>query len=399
MRRLLTVSLIAVMGIGLEVGVLKSGIARNHASIGAAIAAAVSPEDARAVAGIANSLISADASADDRRRASALAVRSLRRDPTLADSARNIGLLSAMRTGSAPPVRALDYAQRLSRRDLPTQLWWIEHNVTKGSVVGALRHFDIALRSSPVAGKALVPVLIRALEDPTLIEPIAALIATKPPWATGYLLTLAQTPGSNTNLASLFNALARRGTPIEPVVIDNVVRRLVDAGQVADAASIDAHYRGVRPGTLLRNGSFEHPISNRLFDWQVGDAGGITAAVDANDSDTALHFSVTEGDRGLIVKQMLALPPGRYRLHGMGSTTLRGADVLPNLTVQCVGAAVEQKQGSVALPTAATLTPIAVDFIVPASGCTGQTLTLTAAELSASSDYEGRITRLSIQPR
>src|SRR3546814_1290750 len=70
------------------------------------------------------------------------------------------------RGDQAKGERLLAYSQKLSRRDLRTQLMAIELAVAQGDISGALRHYDIALRTKKNAPELLFPVLTSALPDP-----------------------------------------------------------------------------------------------------------------------------------------------------------------------------------------------------------------------------------------
>ncbi|MDT9096849.1 hypothetical protein RSW32_26335, partial [Escherichia coli] len=64
--------------------------------------------------------------------------------------------------------RLFAYGQRLSRRDNSTQLWAIEDAVARNDIPDVLRHYDVALRTSPNLADILYPVLASASADPAI---------------------------------------------------------------------------------------------------------------------------------------------------------------------------------------------------------------------------------------
>ena len=151
----------------------------------------VMPFDARAKVKSAEMLLARTrASPPAVARARTLALAALRRDPTMAPAWRLLALAASMQGREREAARLFHFAERLSRRDLPTQLWLIEESVSRNDIPGALRHYDIALRTSLASPELLFPVLTRASGDNNVVGPLGTLLASDPPWRETFLWQL-----------------------------------------------------------------------------------------------------------------------------------------------------------------------------------------------------------------
>ncbi|MBM3929379.1 MAG: hypothetical protein FJ335_13135, partial [Sphingomonadales bacterium] len=107
-----------------------------------ALAYALAPYDGRITAAYATSLAGDDATLEDRARADVLAKRALQQDPTAVAAVATLGVNADIRGDKAAARRYFAYAQKLSRRDLRTQLFMIEDAVQRGDIPEALRQYD-----------------------------------------------------------------------------------------------------------------------------------------------------------------------------------------------------------------------------------------------------------------
>jgi hypothetical protein len=164
-----------------------------------------------------------------------LARTALRRDPTMAQASRVIGLVEAGRGRPAEAARALRYSDRLTRRDIATQLWLIEFYVQRNDVPEVLRHFEAAASSSTTATTILFPVLVNALNQNDLVEPMASMLARQPWWSASLLMAMAQGTQNLDNVADLFVRLARSGAPPRGDIVAIVIQRLITAGETGRA--------------------------------------------------------------------------------------------------------------------------------------------------------------------
>ena len=109
-----------------------------------------------------------------------LAQAALRQDPTAVSAVATLGLQTGLRGDVVHTRRLFDYAQRLSRRDIRTQLWAIEDAVARDDIPAALHHYDIALRTIPMASDLLFPILAGALDQSAIRTNIVLTLRQQP---------------------------------------------------------------------------------------------------------------------------------------------------------------------------------------------------------------------------
>ncbi|RYD48773.1 MAG: hypothetical protein EOP60_15065, partial [Sphingomonadales bacterium] len=149
------------------------------------------PRDSQAVANIAATFVAKDPTPASIERARLMSIEALRRDPLNVTAVRTLALVNDAKGDRAGAWRLLNRAEALSRRDLLTQLSIIEYLSAAGDVDGTLRHYDVAMRASRASREILIPILIDAANDPALVDPIAKLVAQRPPqWWMDYMLPL-----------------------------------------------------------------------------------------------------------------------------------------------------------------------------------------------------------------
>ena len=101
---------------------------------------ALAPGNGHVAARFSQQLSGPQASPQDRARAVAAAHEALRHDPTAVEAVATLGLDAMLRGDEPKADRLLAYSQRMSRRDLRTQLTAIELAVARDDIAGALYH-------------------------------------------------------------------------------------------------------------------------------------------------------------------------------------------------------------------------------------------------------------------
>ena len=240
-------------------------------------------------------------------RARSLAEAAWSREPTSVRAARILATLSpnadAMETRFA-------YARRLSRRDLLTNLWFIEAAVQRDDVPGALAQYDVALRTSSRAPQVLFPILTAALAQPHLQEPIASLLATgSADWVPDFV-DFALADGSQ--VGNLGRVIVRRPEilgRLQPARQARLIALLADRGQFDVGARLYRSLSGVAPASAgdlgLTVGGAWPP-----FDWLTASSG------DHGISQTAegLRAFSQNGERASVARRLVRLPAGAYAL-------------------------------------------------------------------------------------
>jgi len=313
-----------------------------------------------------------------------LASRALERDPTNVVAARTLGLVYAQRGDHAASDRLLHYAEALSRRDLATQLWFIEDRVQRNDINGALTHYDRALRTSPRARDVLLPILVQAAADPAISPPLTRLIAQRPPWWPKFLdklLTESDSPDAlvRTGLAVRLNP----ADPDERVDLAGILNRLVRLGAFDQA---DALYRRFGPpppsaGEFVRNGGFESDGGFGPFAWALTDEPDLAGVRRSGDGSSGIGLALisSNGQTGVLARQMLMMPPGSYRLTlRVGSTAAGDESARPKLRIMCASGA-GHVIADFRLPAAPSRgQPVASEFNVPTATCPAQWLVVQA---------------------
>lgn len=352
----------------------------------------LAPWDGRITAALASRLSGIDGEAVDLPRTRQLARKALRQDPTAIGAVTALGLVDEQSRRRVAAARLFEYSNALSRRDLPTQLWKIETAVSRGDIAGALRHYDIALRTSRHAPDLLFPVLVSAVADPAIRVALVRTFRGQPAWGPLFV-EYAASNGSDPHVTSLlFQDLQRGGIRIAPVAQTVLIDTLASRGAFDDAW---LYYRAVRPNSdrrRSRDPRFGADLSiPTVFDWRIADDNAINASIQRGDDGGLVDFSAPPGVGGKVVQQLQLLPVGRYRLSGQAANLAALGSDSPYWVVTCQDG---RELGRIDVPGTGGFSG-AVD--VPA-GCTAQTLTLVLRPSDASGGTTGQIERLEIVP-
>lgn len=352
--------------------------------------------DGRVTALQAQALSGATASLADRAKADELARIALRQDPTAVVAVSALGTNAFVRKDVARARQLFAFSERLSRRDLQTQLWALEDAVGRGDIPGALRHYDIALRVSNTTAELLFPILEQAIDDSSVRKELVRLLAARPPWGAGFVEHAAATGVNPRATSDLIAELRRVNVPVAPGPVKDVVNVLVSRGFAEDAWSL---YAATHPGSA-RNRSRDSQFSASLsspsaFDWTVSDGEGIIATIQSGAQGGLLDFMLPASAAGAIVSQTQLLPPGTYKLVGRSVGIEQQAESLPYWSLTCKGG---RELGRISVPNSAQNGgQFGGDFIVPVD-CPVQVLSLTARPSDAAAGGGGQISYLSLSP-
>lgn len=352
----------------------------------------LAPYDGRITAKVSAALSGDKATTADRQRSEALAKLALRQDPSAVSAAATLGVNAAVR-GDIPRARRLfAYAQKLSRRDLRTQLWAIEDAVSREGVPASLHQYDMTLRVFPALGDILYPILVSASTDAAIRAEIIKTLAGKPLWTQDFIQYIAANNTNPSATAALFLGLRKVGVRVPETARTSAINALIAAGQF-DAAW--DYYATVRPG-VMRSRSRDPQFSAGLnadsqFDWVAVGSDGIATSIEGGVFDFAAPASVG----GPLLQQMQLLPPGAYRLMGQSGGIDQAEDARPYWVLHCQGG---REIGRLVLPNSEQANGrFSGAFSVPA-GCPVQTLTLIARPSDAASGLSGQLYRVQLTP-
>lgn len=290
--------------------VILSGLAGALRSERPATVLRFMPGDARALANRASeTLLLGNATTTSFAQARVDARAALARDATLPVAWRTLAL--TVPDGSSRSTELLGIAQRLSRRDVPTQLALLELQVRQGNILGALQHYDVILRISTAYDALLFPVLAKASAEPQIRQPLARRLLEAPMWRRRFLAYMIAAGTSYDVEANLFSAMAAAGALPDRDIVAMQATSSALGGQYAIAEQL---YRLVAPSEaakVLRDGEFQKDGSGvPPFDWQLDTDGAVDVAV----TGQRLEISSRRGDGGQAARQLVSLSPGRHRI-------------------------------------------------------------------------------------
>ena len=350
----------------------------------------MAPYDGRITATLSAALSMPKATSAERTRSDELAKLALRQDPTAVAAVATLGVNADLRGKTDEARRLFTYAQKLSRRDLRTQLWLIEDAVRRDDIPSALRHYDITLRVFPLMAELLYPVLAAASDDPAIQPALIKIMAGKPNWTESFINFVVVNGASPQSNAALIEGLRRAGVTVPVSAQTEVINRLLASGQ-SDAAW--AYYAAIRPGVDRRRSrdtrftaQIETPSS---LDWVPVNDGGVTTSILPGLFDFAAPASVG----GPLLQQRQLLPPGTYQLIGHSVGIEQSESARPYWTLRCADG---RELGRVALPNSSDADgEFSGSFTVPAE-CPAQTLMLVARASNVVSGQSGQIDRIEL---
>lgn len=357
---------------------------------------ALAPWDARVDSAMAEYLSGPAATSTDRAQADRLALIALRRDGTNVSAAATLGLNAEARENGALAQRWFNYAEALSRRDLRTQLWAIEHAVGAGKVAAALHHYDIALRTSRKSFDLLFPVLESALSDPSIRAELVRSMAQKPVWGDAFVSHAAENGVDRSAVALFLAQMDRAGLPVADRAKALIVTRLMDANEPEAAW---AYYTAVHPGVsrdASRDPQFRANLSDpTTFDWQPVDDGGLSASIQRGEHGGLVDFSAPAGMGGMLLRQTQMLKSGRYLLSGHSIGLDAQSTSRPYWTLICGDG---RTLGRVDIPNSSQAGGnFSGGFFVP-DDCRVQTLALMAPASDDVAGLSGQIDRAVLRP-
>jgi hypothetical protein len=349
----------------LSIGI--AGVARNRAPD---LALRWSPGDARA---LVNKAFADAGKPKSQRQARQMANASVARDATLPQAFVTLGLLEEVATPRAR--RLVGHAEELSRRDLPTQLWLIEDFVRRNDIAGALRHYDVALRTSKRAEEILYPVLASAITDTSIRDELVRSLAKRPAWRRNFILYAVEKSPDPSAVADLFFAAASAKQPLDGDAAVLLVSRLVSGGNPTAAWRLYRATIGARDRELLvRNGGFERQPDGTSFDWLLADEYDVWAKRSgAPSGGLRLELGSAGGAGGSVARQLLTLSPGNYQLN-LRAGAVEGqspAEIYAALTCAPGGVQIQQTVVPIEKQAGSVVT---LNFSVPRDKCPAQWL-------------------------
>jgi hypothetical protein len=349
---------------------------------------ALAPRDGRVAALAARDLAGPEVDKVSRAHGAELARLALQQDGTAVAAVSVLGLNAQIDGDTARANRLLAYAGKLSRRELQTQIWAIENAVARNDIPGALRNYDIALRTSRAAPDLLFPVLAAAITEAPVRSALVQTLKGKPVWGPAFV-NFASANSDPHAAVNLFQDMTRAGLAVSGESQAHVITALIARGSVNDAWR---YFQAARP-SVDRRTSRDPDFSANLavptpFDWTIVNDPEMSVAILRGDNGGIVDFSVPPGRSGPLIHQWQMLVPGEYRLTGRSSGIAQDVTARPFWILSCSDG---RELGRVELPGADRADGrFAGRFTVP-SGCPAQTLMLIARPSDAAGGVSGQI--------
>lgn len=300
------------------------------------IAHRLAPYDGRVTALTAALRVKSNAIEQDRLQADVLARLALRQDPTAQIAVSTLGLNAQIRNRPEGARRFFGYAEKLSRRDVQTQLWAIEDAVGRGNVAEALSHYDTVLRTTPSLAEMLFPVLSAASADPQIREPLIKTLLAQPAWKNSFLSYITADAHDPLSTVEILTELDRTGNQVPNSARSSMVNTLINAGAANEAWKYYATFHRGADRRSSRDPHFAQMIDTpSQFDWNVIDATGINASIQRNDANGIFDFSAPAMIGGRLLQQLQSLPPGSYSLSGRSQGLDQAEKARPYWLLSC----------------------------------------------------------------
>ena len=356
------------------------------------VAAFFAPEDPRVNAGLVN--------IEMRRRmdrvrpvVKRVAREALVRAPLMEEPFLLAGIDRLLRRDQQGAHRFLSHALRRNARSRVARLFMLELSLRRGDVTRAIADMTILSRLMPESEGVFVPELARMAQDPK-IRPTLRQMLQSDPRILELVLNHLATKGNNPELVLQLAGNRRTATQDVGDWRQALMDALVKQGRVARARQLWAYFGGAA-GTgdnLVYDGDFEGRPGLPPFNWRLNSSNTGVAEMDKGKSLEVEYYGRADSE---LASQLLALPPGAYRLSFHAEGDLKGPAHRIIWRVQCL----DGKTTPLSLPLA-NITyagrTVAAAFTVPAS-CPGQWLQLIGEPTEFPKNESVSIRNLKIQ--
>jgi hypothetical protein len=324
----------------------------------------------------------------------------IRREPLNVAAQRTLGLAYDAQKRPDLADGPLDFAGARSWRDSAAHGWLLQRRLVQGRVDAALEEADSLLRRLPegVPRNRLLAVMVAAANTPQAEPALVKRLVRQPEWRRPFLQLLGMARDDRGGAHAVLSALARSPAPPSTAEYGPWVSRLVAQRRYGEAIAEWRAFSPRRAEAYLRDGGFEGASDLTPFTWYLPDSVGATATIDKapdRPGDHALRVDWDGFSLPDLPSQLLALPPGRYRLAGESMSESPGQGRL-RWRIRCVP---DGRQVAEAPALAAgSWRTFRADGDVPAAGCAAQSLALVPEPGERRSDQVIWYDRLSITP-
>jgi hypothetical protein len=315
---------------------------------------------------------------DARRLAKTLVAR-----PLSASTLRQLAMADQLEGNSPKAARLLDLSDRVSRRELLTELLLSNSAAQHGQPEVAMRHFAAALSTQPEALSLLFPPLANTLRQ-ARFQPVIARYLDRE-WAPAFLDYAVRHADPADLLAAVqANPAVQREDRFHRFrgdLIVNLVRAGHPALAFAYAAKVPAEDSAALKIVGFNRRTTEPGLGPLL--WRLGNSGGVYASL----AGPTVLVDIDPASTGLALERIFALAPGSYTI---GATT-KAVDLSEDLSAEWQAECLRGEEmtvlgrwkAQVASSAQRARLPIRVDSL-----CEGVRVTLTVHNLDDQQDAE-----------
>lgn len=300
---------------------------------------------------------------------------------------RQLAMADRLDGRSQQAMRLLDVSNRVSRRDLLTELLLAEHAARANEPETALRHFDAAMSANSQASELMFGPLAKTLEEPDFQGYVARYLSR--PWAPAFLDAAVRSSDPVDLLATVTKNDAVQREERFRRFRGDLVTRLVNEGYPAEAFAYAAKGPAEEAAPIAVVGFTRKTTDPGLGPllWRLANTGGIFASL----SDSTLVIDIDAASTGTAVQRIFALAPGAYALAANARATDLTEEMSGEWQVACLvrGAIRPLAQVRVAFPAEAQVTRL--PFRIP-QGCEAALVALTVHNLDDQRDAQIEIT-------
>ena len=235
------------------------------------------------------------------------------------DSSLNAGVirnyaLAKMYDGNQLDTAAvLNVAQRVSRRDLGTQLQLATSAANGNDLDKALRHYSIALSTHVASHELIFPVLLQAIGSKLIDTSFRDVISTKPLWANEFIsFVLAQGNGAEDLARVLRRSTGVPAGPNKAMLEKRIVQALVNDGAADEVRAFYLSLAGADE-TLLVSTSVstnDFVIDMPPVSWTMTRTSEILTEFVTNRQ--ALRTEIAARMSGVVAQKMIFFPAASY---------------------------------------------------------------------------------------
>jgi hypothetical protein len=278
-------------------------------------------------------LAQADAGEAVWQRVPAVARAALRATPLEPVAVRQLGF-AAQALGRPDARRHLLLADRISRRDVPTEVALLRQAAEANAYRPSFQYLDTILTIEPSAGAGFFPPMTTLLADPQVRQTVAPY--ARRPWFGAFAAAALRETKNPADLAALLIESRAALPPAQAALLPQLLARLVDAGDYRAAKDLAVRFGGARPAALDEFAMTAATSDPRFapLTWRLAQSDAVQTDLAA---DGALEVAVRPGSAGPVAERATRLTPGSYLIEQKVARADDRGELLVAWELRCAG--------------------------------------------------------------